>query len=171
MRKNLSKKVVGLTLTTAMIASLTACNSSTSNDPTQPSTKGTDTETTSQAEQQSETTTEETTTEEETTLYTDANGNVVDLGGMEIYIRDWWSTPIDGEDAEPNNKYEEARQDYLEWAQETYNFKIRQVGISSWESTPEDFLNYASSDPDDMNYLFILRSGKELASALSAGLM
>ena len=57
MRKNLSKKVVGLTLTTAMIASLTACNSSTSNDPTQPSTKGTDTETTSQAE----TTTEETT--------------------------------------------------------------------------------------------------------------
>ena len=90
MRKNLSKKVVGLTLTTAMIASLTACNSSTSNDPTQPSTKGTDTETTSQAEQQSETTTEETTTEEETTLYTDANGNVVDLGGMEIYIRDWW---------------------------------------------------------------------------------
>ena len=66
MRKNLSKKVVGLTLTTAMIASLTACNSSTSNDPTQPSTKGTDTETTSQAEQQSETTTEETTTEEET---------------------------------------------------------------------------------------------------------
>lgn len=171
MRKNLSKKVVGLTLTTAMIASLTACNSSTSNDPTQPSTKGTDTETTSQAEQQSETTTEETTTEEETTLYTDANGNVVDLGGMEIYIRDWWSTPIDGEDAEPNNKYEEARQDYLEWAQETYNFKIRQVGISSWDSTPEDFLNYASSDPDDMNYLFILRSGKELASALSAGLM
>ena len=85
MRKNLSKKVVGLTLTTAMIASLTACNSSTSNDATQPSTKGTDTETTSQAE----TTTEETTTEEETTLYTDANGNVVDLGGMEIYIRDW----------------------------------------------------------------------------------
>ena len=69
MRKNLSKKVVGLTLTTAMIASLTACNSSTSNDPTQPSTKGTDVETTSQAE----TTTEETTTEEETTLYTDAS--------------------------------------------------------------------------------------------------
>ena len=172
MRKNLSKKVVGLTLTTAMIASLTACssNNSANSDSTTkaPETTKGQTDTTTAAP---ETTTAEETTEAGPKIYTDANGNTVDLGGMEIYIRDWWSTPIDGEDPEPNNKYEEARQDYLEWAQETYNFKIRQVGISSWASTPEDFLNYASSEPDDMNYIFVLRSGKELAAAMSAGLM
>ena len=98
---------------------------------------------------------------------TDADGNVYDLGGMEIIIRDWWSS---GEEEEPKNAYEEARQEYREWVQDTYNFKIKQVAISDWGSTPEDFLNYATTGGDE-NYVWILRQGPEFVSAMNSGLM
>lgn len=84
----------------------------------------------------------------------DANGNVYDLGGMEIIIRDWWS-PWDP--AEPQNYYEEQLQEYREWIQETYNFKIKQVGISDWGSVPSDFQKYVEEMGDANNYIFVLR--------------
>ena len=43
--------------------------------------------------------------EEDYTVITDENGDPIDLGGMDIVIRDWWS----GDPAEPTNDYEEAR--------------------------------------------------------------
>ena len=52
------------------------------------------------------------------TVIKDANGNTVDLGGIEVIIRDWWSP---AEAAEPKNAFEEARQEYRDWIQETYN--------------------------------------------------
>jgi len=82
---------------------------------------------------------------EQYTVLKDSDGNVYDLGGMEIIIRDWWSS---GEEPEPNNAYEEARQEWLEWIQKTYNFKIKQLGMSDWEGTPEDFVNYAITGGD-----------------------
>lgn len=101
------------------------------------------------------------------TVITDADGNPVDLGGMEIIIRDWWS---EDKEEEPSNAYEEAREEYYDWIQETYNFTIKRVAISSWASTPEDFVNYATSGGDE-NYLFVLRQGSELVSAMNSGLM
>lgn len=86
---------------------------------------------------------------------------------MEIIIRDWWSS---GEEEEPKNAYEEARQEYRDWVQDTYNFKIKQVAISDWGSTPEDFLNYATTGGDE-NYVWILRQGAEFVSAMNSGLM
>ena len=101
------------------------------------------------------------------TVLTDENGNTYDLGGMEIIIRDWWTAD---EEVEPTNAYEEAREEYRDWIQETYNFKIKQVAISDWGSTPEDFLNYATTGGDE-NYVFVLRNGQELINAMNSGLM
>ncbi len=101
----------------------------------------------------------------------DANGNPIDLGGMHVIVRDWWSHAVGDPEAEPTNAYEEARRDYLDWAQETYNFTIEQAGISGWGSTPEDYNNYAISGGDDQNYVFILRPGMEAIEAMSNGLM
>jgi ABC-type glycerol-3-phosphate transport system substrate-binding protein len=104
--------------------------------------------------------------EEDYTVITDENGDPVDLGGMEIVIRDWWS----GDPAEPTNDYEEARDEYREWIQETYNFTITQQAISDWTSTPADFVDYATTGGDE-NYIWILRDDPAITSALSSGLM
>ena len=104
--------------------------------------------------------------EEDYTVITDENGDPVDLGGMDIVIRDWWS----GDPAEPTNDYEEARDEYREWIQETYNFTISQQAISDWTSTPADFVDYATTGGDE-NYIWILRDDPAITSALSSGLM
>ena len=104
--------------------------------------------------------------EEDYTVITDENGDPIDLGGMDIVIRDWWS----GDPAEPTNDYEEARDEYREWIQETYNFTISQKAISDWTSTPADFVDYATTGGDE-NYIWILRDDPAITSALSSGLM
>lgn len=55
-------------------------------------------------------------------------------------------------------------------AEETYNFKIRELGISSYDSAPEDFVNYATTGGDE-NYIFQLHSDNSLVSAMYSGLM
>ena len=105
--------------------------------------------------------------EEGNTILKDANGNVYDLGGMEIIIGDWW-TP--DEVKEPTNAYEEARKEYLDFVQTTYNFKIKQCAISSWGDMPTDFVNFATTGGPE-NYVFVLRQGGELISAVQNGLM
>ena len=57
-------------------------------------------------------------------IYRDADGNVIDLGGMEITVCDWWSS--DWHDDEPTTAAGEATYDYRTWLEETYNFKIVQ---------------------------------------------
>ena len=101
------------------------------------------------------------------TVITDENGDPIDLGGMEIIIRDWWSPE---EAPEPTNEYEEAREEYREWIQDTYNFTIKQVAISDWGSTPADFVDYATTGGDE-NYVWILRDDPAITSAMASGLM
>ncbi len=102
------------------------------------------------------------------TVLTDENGEVYDLGGMEIIIRNWWSPE---EPAEPTNDYEEARDEYREWIQETYNFKIRELAISDWGSAPQDFVDYVTTGGDDVNYVFTLRNDPAIVSGMGNGLM
>ena len=90
--------------------------------------------------------------EPEYPILTDENGNVYDLGGMEIIIRDWWTDP----DEDPGNEYEEATQEYHEWLQETYNFTITRTGISDHSSSVQDFLDYTTAGGDEKNYVFVL---------------
>ncbi len=99
---------------------------------------------------------------------TDADGNVYDLSSMEIIIRDWYSL-ADGFLPEPKDDYEEARQEYWEWIQETYNFTLKEMAISDWGSTPQDFVEFDTTSGDE-NYVFRLREDSAVTSAMASGL-
>lgn len=76
-------------------------------------------------------------------IYRDADGNVIDLGGMEITVCDWWSS--DWHDDEPTTAAGEATYDYRTWLEETYNFKIVQRNATTWNDSPSDFTNFATT--------------------------
>ena len=101
---------------------------------------------------------------------TDANGNTVDLGGIEVIIRDWWSAGDNIADTVPRDDYDEARKEYLLWAMDTYNFTIKEMAIGDWGSNPQDFIDYATTGGDEY-YVFTLRQGGEMISAMNSGLM
>lgn len=173
MKNKIVKKVLAASLATVMTVGLAACG----NEPAP--TTGSDTpssDTTSSAEQSTpeessaeESTPEESSSEEEVSPYTtltDENGNVYDLGGMEIILRDWWT----GEPGEPANDFEEAREEYRDWIQETYNFTFKQQAISDWGSAPKDFVDYATTGGEE-NYIFIIREDAATTAAIDTGLM
>lgn len=159
MRKPMAKKVLAASLAAAMTMSVAACGNKTT-------TTTTSTEPVASTEPEVSAT-----VEEEPSPYPvlkDADGNVYDLGGMEIIVRDWWSPE---EAAAPQNDYEEAQLAYREWAQETYNFKIRAVAISDWGSAPADFVDYVTSGGDENNYVFVVRGDAAITSAMNNNLM
>ena len=166
MKKQLANKAIAVATITAMSAGVVACGGSNDagNDASTTaggdSTQATDTANNDATEAPAE--------DEGPQIITDENGNPIDLGGMEIVVRDWWSPE---EPAEPSNDYEESLDEYREWIQETYNFKIKQVAISDWGTTPQDFVDYVTTGGDDVNYVFILRGDAAIVSAMSNGLM
>ena len=167
MKSKIVKRVLAASLATAMVAGMAGCgnDAQTNGDASSSSadnTSAADASTDASADASSE--------EEvgQYTVITDENGNPVDLGGIEVIIRDWWSG--DGERTEAADAYEEARYEYLDWIQETYNFTIKEMTISSWASVPEDFANYATTGGDEY-YVFTLRQGSELTAAMNSGLM
>ncbi|MBP5565359.1 MAG: hypothetical protein J6X45_06535, partial [Lachnospiraceae bacterium] len=84
MRKPMAKKVLAASMAAAMTMSFAACEKTPASTST-PASESTETSVV-----------ESTSTEEEVSPYTvlkDANGNVYDLGGVEIIIRDWFSNP------------------------------------------------------------------------------
>lgn len=105
----------------------------------------------------------------EVTILTDENGNVYDLGGAEIIIGDWWSTDPDPE-AE-KTAYQEASEEYIDFIQSTYNFKIKREKVGGWGDVQSNFQNYQTTGGDDKNYLFTLWFGPSLASYLEAGML
>ena len=170
MRKSLTTKATAAITMAAMLASMTACNGGDSTTPA-----NTDSTTDSAAATSAEATTEASTDAADATesteydpyeIITDENGDPIDLGGMDIIIRDWWS----GEEQEPQNDYEECLKEYRDWIQETYNFTIKSQAMSDWGSTPTDFVDYATSGGDE-NYLFVLRDDPAITSAMANGLM
>ena len=168
MRKPMAKKVLAAVTTAAMAMSAVACGGAETAAPAEETAEPAAEETVAE-----EAATEEVAEEEEEevspyTVITDADGNPIDLGGMEIIIRDWWSPE---EPAEPTNEFEEARDEYRAWIQETYNFKIKQVAISDWGSTPQDFVDYVTTGGDDNNYVFTLRNDPAIVSGMANGLM
>jgi len=169
MKSKIVKRVLATSVATVMAASMAGCgNDANTTDGDKVSTPASDEASTPVDDASSAVV--ESSAEEELGQYTvlkDENGNVYDLGGMEIIIRDWWS----GEESDPANAYEEARKEYRDWIQETYNFTIKQQAISTWASVPEDYANYVTTGGDDNNYVFILRSGTELVQAMNNDLM
>lgn len=170
MKSKMFKKLMAAALATTMIASLTACGPAEDGGSSQPTGDGNkDTSDTPTSQQPSDTPSDSVgDVSEFGEPLKDENGNVYDLGGMEIVIRDWWSS---GEEAEPTNDFEEKTQEYREWIQETYNFKIKQVAISDWGSVPGDFTDYYNGNGDSNNYVFTLRSDPSLITQMASGMM
>ncbi|MCQ2493723.1 MAG: extracellular solute-binding protein [Lachnospiraceae bacterium] len=166
MRKKMSKKLLAVALSAGMALSLAACTSADDNtgvdtpaDPGQTVNPdggdgGADVDV----------------PVEKYTVITDADGNPIDLGGMEIIVRDWFSD-AEGNVAPAANDFEEARDEWREWIQETYNFTIKQCGMSQWGDVITDFVDYVSTDGDDNNYVFIMREDKAFTSAIAEGLV
>ena len=139
------RKLMAASLATVMAMSMAGCGS----EDAGASSAESSTES-SVAESSSTESTEASSVEEDVNPYpilTDENGNVYDLGGMEIVIRDWWSNKDNGTDGFDitENDYGEATKEYMDWAQETYNFKIRRESISDWGSAPQDFVDYVTT--------------------------
>ena len=95
----------------------------------------------------------------------DKDGNTLDLGGIEVIIGDWWS----GEPAEPQTAAEEATAEYREWIQETYNFKIKQIAVSSWDQNPQFLADFVTTGGNE-NYVLIMRPDV-LATPMANGFM
>lgn len=164
-RKNVNK-LLATALTVTMAAGVVGCGSepapTTNPEADKPAeTQAAPAETTQAAAEEEE--------DEAWKPLTDANGNVYDLGGMEIQVVDWWST---GEETEPTNAYEEARKEYRDWIQDTYNFKIvEKAGEADWGGVPEQFVTYASAPDDGQNLIFVLRSDGSIVNGMYNGLM
>jgi len=181
MKKRNLQRIFAAFMATAMVVGATACDSkdnnsdnggnnsttpATSSNETTPATSNNDSNTTTPA-------TTDTKPDDSNTTVTTPTPEVdpyanVDLGGMEIIVRDWWSPE---EPAAPANDYEEARNNYRQEMMDKYNFKIRSLAISDWGSAPQDFVDYVNEGGDDKNYVFLLRNDPAVVGAMASGLM
>ena len=162
-RRELLKKLAALGMAATMVVGATGCGEQAAPAPA-PTAKPADAtaapaDTTADAEP------------EDDGLIKDANGNTVDLGGVHVIIRDWWSHAVGEAPAEPNSAYEEARDEYWAEIQETYNFTFEQAGISGWGEVPEDYNNYVMNGGDENYYVFTLRDDGSSVGAMLNGLM
>ena len=82
-----------------------------------------------------------------------ANDEIVDLGGMEVIVGDWWST-----DSEPETASEIARAEYIEEMEATYNFTISAQKVWNYGVYDEEYNNYATSGGDE-NYVLCVANG------------
>ncbi|MCR5594943.1 MAG: extracellular solute-binding protein [Lachnospiraceae bacterium] len=176
-----TKKVVAaMTMAAMTVSGLAGCGASgdtaattepAAEETTEPAAEET-TEAAAETTEAAEETTETAEAEEDVegyTVLTDADGNAYDLGGMEIIIRDWWSD-AEGAPREATNAFQEAQDEWREWCYETYNFTVKEQGMSGWDTTPEDYANYVTGGGDDANYVWRLRDDA-MGSALASGLM
>ncbi len=168
MKSKMFKKLMAAALATTMIASLAACDGKTPAD-------GSSESSSSQGGGEVKPSDDgQSSTDTEVSKYTilkDENGNVYDLGGMEIVIRDWWTAWPPTDDDVAKTEYDEAKEEYLDWIQTTYNFKIHQEKLDEWGDTPQKFVDYASAPDDGANYVWVLRRDPAVMSAMASGLM
>lgn len=98
-----------------------------------------------------------------------ATGAPYDLGGMEIWIYDWWS-PSDGSRQEADSTAIQDTYDYRDWCMETYNYTIKQAAISDWAGNPEALLNFCNEETPSANAVFIMRPDS-VGNAMKNGLL
>ncbi|WP_026505597.1 ABC transporter substrate-binding protein [Butyrivibrio sp. NC3005] len=161
MRRSLTTKATAIITMAAMLFSMAGCSKNDGNTAGNGDDKTANNE--SSADQASE---GDSAADDGYEIIKDKDGKPVDLGGMEIIIRDWWS----GDPTDPANEYEEAVKEYRDWIQETYNFTIKPQAMSDWGTTPTDFVDYATTGGDE-NYIFTLRDDPAITSAMANGLM
>ena len=70
---------------------------------------------------------------------------VVDLGGIDVIVGDWWTAD---EPFEPRNQQEEDTLAYRNSIQEKYNFTLKQVAVTDWGGMQELFTtSVMANDP------------------------
>ena len=175
MKKRNLQRIFAAFMATAMVIGATGCDkdTDTKNDttPTPETTKAADD---NSGKKDDATTTPEATPEAtpEVTAEPTPDEPAVDLGGMKIIIRDWWSPALDAEyPAEAKSDYEEARNAYREEVEAKYNFSMREAAISDWGGANSDFVDYVTSGGDSENYIFTLHTDPTTANAMASGLM
>lgn len=171
MKRKMFRKLMAASLATVMAVSMAACgngggNSSQESGSNAPEGSNSDTQSESPADsQESETTPEEQGEVSKYPVLTDENGNVYDLGGMEIKIWSWF------EEGTSNDDYGEAKEEWREWIQDTYNFTMTQETLGSWSDCHTSFVDYVTTGGDDNNYIFITNTQGAMISAMKQGLM
>jgi ABC-type glycerol-3-phosphate transport system substrate-binding protein len=151
MKKSIKKLLSVLLILTFGVSMLTACGSNKTDDVSNNVTESpADTTAPTTAPTAAPTVTEE---------------PVVDLGGLEITIGDWWSpeTP-----AEPTNQQEEDTLAYRTMIQEKYNFTMKQANIGEWGSYQELYTTSVMSG-EPAAQIFLLDQ-RWLAQPLANGL-
>ncbi len=88
-------------------------------------------------------------------IQTDNEGNVYDLGGMEIIVSNWW-----GDEAK--------EEEYLEWIQDTYNFKIRTEKSYEWDRAVVTLREIANAG-SEANYIMTVYDSPQLARLMEQG--
>ena len=140
MRKPMAKKVLAASLAAAMTMSVAACGNNTpastaSTDNTPASTDSTEVVESTESVEEEE-------VSEYTVLIDPATGKPYDLGGIEVIVRDWFTS---ADRAEAKTDFEEAQYAYQDWIQETYNFKIHGETIGDWGSVAQYFVDYVTA--------------------------
>lgn len=175
MKRKMFRRLMAASLTTVMIAGLVGCGSNPGTSESSGSSESGSSESSKQSESSSEgsESTSEAPSESESegnvekyTPLTDENGNVYDLGGMEVTIYSWFDDA-----GNQTGAYGEACQEWREWVQETYNFKMVWDTSHGWGGTSDDFSNYVTTNGDDNNYIFCMANRPDLTSFMNNGLM
>jgi hypothetical protein len=179
MKKRNLQRIFAAFMATAMVVGGTACSKEEKKDnnttpaPTKEEAQPTKEEAEPTKEEAEPTKAEEPTAEPtiEPTAEPDPDEGI-DLGGMTIIIRDWWSPGLDAEyPAEAKSDYEEARNNYRDEVMKKYNFYMREAAISDWGGAGQDFVDYVTTNGDENNYIFTLHTDAQVANAMASGLM
>ena len=160
MKRDLFKKLMAASLATVMTVGLAGCGN-------EPASTNSSESTPDKVEESSTPSTEVVEEVEKYTVVNDPKtGEPWDLGGMEIEIYQWWTNTDEVVD-----DYSEARAEYREWIQDTYNFTIKEVGDGDWGECGNQLIEYVSTGGDDHNYVWVTRPITGTLSAAKQGLM
>jgi len=168
MKKELLKKLMAASLATAMTVGLAACGDAAADNTAAPADAAKDDAavSTPATDDAAAAVVEEEEVAKLTEIIDPATGKAYDLGGMEIEIYQWWE-----DSSAVVDDYSQARADYLDWIQETYNFTIKQVGTGDWGECTNQLIEYSSTGGDDTNKIFVIRGITATLNAMKQGLM
>lgn len=105
-------------------------------------------------------------------IYKDADGNFIDLGGIEVTIADWWS-----DNDNPADECDHCMgEGYYDWLTNTYNFTIKKEKLERYE--PNDgwgemthmFIDYVYGGGDEHNYVFTLHDDPDFSKSVYEGI-
>lgn len=170
MKRKMFRRLMAASLTTIMVAGLAGCGSNPGASSADNSSESTpDSKQSEESSGNTESTPESSEPEqsvEKFTPLTDENGNVYDLGGIEITLYTWFD-----DNGNHVGAYGEACQEWRDWVQETYNFTMVWDTSHGWGGTSDDFSNYVTTNGDDNNYIFAMAQRSDLQSFMNTGLM